>query len=145
MNNPQDLSLVTRCARRRQRVQNATARRPNIPPPPPTQQRAPQTACRRSLLVLLPPPSQLSPSSCTQFLFCSLSILSTYRLVSSISSLIAIPFSPLQDVPRHQGRLRVCPGLPTDSFQGSGKFKVLVPADQPFHPPSGPQRYPVIG
>ncbi|KIL66714.1 hypothetical protein M378DRAFT_9796 [Amanita muscaria Koide BX008] len=46
MNNPQDLSLVTRRARRRQRTQNATARRPNIPPPPPTQQRAPQTARR---------------------------------------------------------------------------------------------------
>ncbi|KIL54384.1 hypothetical protein M378DRAFT_18939 [Amanita muscaria Koide BX008] len=37
MNNPQDLSLVTRRARRRQRALNATARRPNIPPPPPTQ------------------------------------------------------------------------------------------------------------
>ncbi|KIL53892.1 hypothetical protein M378DRAFT_19429 [Amanita muscaria Koide BX008] len=46
MNNPQDLLLVTRRARRRQRAQNATARRPNIPPPSPTQQRAPQTARR---------------------------------------------------------------------------------------------------
>ncbi|KIL53833.1 hypothetical protein M378DRAFT_19499 [Amanita muscaria Koide BX008] len=45
-NNPQDLSLVTRRARRRQRAQNATTRRPNIPPPTPTQQRAPQTARR---------------------------------------------------------------------------------------------------
>ncbi|KIL56669.1 hypothetical protein M378DRAFT_16882 [Amanita muscaria Koide BX008] len=46
MNNPQDLSLITRRARRCQRAQNATARRPNIPPPPPTQQRTPQTARR---------------------------------------------------------------------------------------------------
>ncbi|KAM6492007.1 hypothetical protein JOM56_012645 [Amanita muscaria] len=46
MNNPQDLSLVARRARRRQRTQNATARRPNISPPPPTQPRAPQTARR---------------------------------------------------------------------------------------------------
>ncbi|KIL62147.1 hypothetical protein M378DRAFT_13086 [Amanita muscaria Koide BX008] len=46
MNNPQDLSLVTRRARRRQRAQNATARRPDIPPPSSTQQRAPQTARR---------------------------------------------------------------------------------------------------
>ncbi|KIL56728.1 hypothetical protein M378DRAFT_16826 [Amanita muscaria Koide BX008] len=45
MNNPQDLSLVTRRTRRRQRAQNATTRCPNIPPPP-TQQRAPQTARR---------------------------------------------------------------------------------------------------
>ncbi|KIL55374.1 hypothetical protein M378DRAFT_17997 [Amanita muscaria Koide BX008] len=44
MNNLQDLSLVMRRARRRERNQNATARRPNIPPP--TQQHAPQTACR---------------------------------------------------------------------------------------------------
>ncbi|KIL53834.1 hypothetical protein M378DRAFT_19498 [Amanita muscaria Koide BX008] len=46
MNNPQDLSLITRHTRRCQRVQNATTQRPNIPPPSPTQQRAPQTARR---------------------------------------------------------------------------------------------------
>jgi hypothetical protein len=45
MNNPQDLSLVTRRARRRQRAQNATTRRPEISPPP-YQTRAPQTARR---------------------------------------------------------------------------------------------------
>jgi hypothetical protein len=45
-NQPQDLSLVDRRARRRQRQQNATAPRPIIPPPSPHQARAPQTARR---------------------------------------------------------------------------------------------------
>ncbi|KIL54834.1 hypothetical protein M378DRAFT_18504 [Amanita muscaria Koide BX008] len=61
MNNLQDLSLVTRRARRRERTQNATARCPNIPPPPPTQQRAPQTARRGRPRCQAPRPQRPDP------------------------------------------------------------------------------------